>query len=298
MKALEGKIALVTGASRGVGKGVALALGEQGATVYITGRTATRGSCKDLWMGEALPGSLEETAEAVSKRGGLGIPVGCDHRDDEQVRQVFERIRKEQGKLDILVNNAFMSHESIAHDKCFWEVPIATWDNQQTVGLRSAYVASVHGAQMMVPARQGLIINISSPVAAGYIYQAAYGVVKAALDRLSGDMAYELKPFGVAAVSLWPGPIGTEKTKIITAKMELSTHKIKEESPLHVGRAVAALAADPKVMDKTGQVLITAELGEEYGFTEEDGSRPLNPRHMLWGPPPPAVYKMPKAPKP
>ncbi|MDY0012582.1 MAG: SDR family NAD(P)-dependent oxidoreductase [Rhodocyclaceae bacterium] len=294
MKALEGKIALVTGASRGVGKGVALALGEAGATVYITGRTATRDSQGGIWMGEMLPGSLEETAEEVTKRGGTGIPVGCDHRDDEQVRRVFERIRNEQGKLDILVNNAFMSHESIAEDKCFWEVPIATWDNQQTVGLRSAYVASVYAAQMMVPVGHGLIVNISSPVAAGYIYQAAYGVVKAGLDRLSGDMAYELKPYGIASVSLWPGPIGTEKTKIIVSKMALSTHESKEESPFHVGLAVAALAADAKVMEKTGSVLITAELGEEYGFTEEDGSRPINPRQMLWGPPPPAVYKIPK----
>lgn len=290
MKTLKDKVALVTGASRGVGKGIALALGEAGATVYITGRTARRGD-KGRWMSEALPGNLEETAEEVTRLGGKGIALGCDHRDDEQVRKVFQRIRDEHGKLDILVNNAFMSHESIAEDKCFWETPIEAWDNQQMVGLRSAYVASVYAAQIMVPAKHGLIVNISSPVAGGYVLATAYGVIKAALDRLSGDMAHELRPRGVASVSLWPGPIATEKAKLMAGRGGMPLHKGKDETPFHVGRAVAALAADPKIMEKSGRVLITAELGQEYGFTDIDGSRPVNVRDMLWPPPPPAIYR-------
>jgi dehydrogenase/reductase SDR family protein 1 len=294
MKKLEGKVALVTGGSRGIGKGIALALGEAGATVYLTGRSSQGGN-QTVWMGETLPGSIEETAAEVTRLGGKGIAVGCDHRDDEQVRQVFQRIQAEQGTLDILVNNAFLSHESIPQDKCFWEVPLAAWDNQQSVGLRSSYVASVYAAQMMVPKEKGMIINISSPVAAGYILSTPYGVVKAALDRLSSDMAHELRPYGIASVSIWPGAIDTEKTRIIAAKGSLnSLHKAKNETPMHVGRAVAALAADPNIMTKSGQVLITAELGQEYGFTDVDGSVPMNPRDALWPPPAPPVYLAPK----
>lgn len=294
MESLKGKIALVTGASRGVGKGVALALGDAGATVYITGRTATAKDSKTV-MGEIVPGTLEETAAEVTRRGGQGIAVGCDHRDDEQVRQVFERIKDEQGTLDVLVNNAYLWHESILGDPYFWEAPLELWDNQATVGLRSAYVASWHAARIMVPKRRGLIATISSPVAAGYILAAAYGVTKAALDRLAADMAHELRAFNVASVTLWPGAIGTEKGKVIASKRNLPLHEGKDESPVHVGRAVAALAADPNVMAKSGQVLITAELGQEYGFTDVDGSLPLNPRDFLWPPPPPPTYKTPKA---
>lgn len=290
MKPLERKVALVTGASRGVGKGIAQALGEAGATVYLTGRTATRMNRAE-WMGEALPGNLEETADEVARLGGKGVALCCDHRNDEQVRTVFQRIRDEQGTLDVLVNNAFLSHESTAEDKCFWEVPLEAWDNQQMVGLRSAYVASVYAAQIMVPSKRGLIVNISSPAAGGYILATAYGVIKAALDRLSSDMAHELRPHNVASVSLWPGPIGTEKARIITSKGKTALHKGKDETPLHVGRAVAALATDANVMAKSGRVLITAELGQEYGFTDVDGSRPANPRDILWPPPPTPVYR-------
>jgi len=292
-KNLAGRIALVTGASRGVGKGVALALGVAGATVYVTGRTATPSDRTEL-MGEIVPGCLEETAAEVTRLGGQGIAVSCDHRDDEQVRQVFERLRAEQGTLDILVNNAYQWHESVPQDKYFWEVPLDVWDNQQRVGLRSAYVASVHAARIMVPKRRGLIANISSPVAGGYVLSTAYGVIKAALDRLSCDMAHELRAYQVACVSIWPGPIDTEKGQIIASKGNLPLHRGKDETPMHVGRAVAALAGDPNVMAKSGQVLITAELGQEYGFTDVDGSRPLNPRDILWPPPAPPVYLAPK----
>jgi dehydrogenase/reductase SDR family protein 1 len=293
MKTLEGKVALVTGGSRGVGKGVALALGSAGATVYITGRAATA-ETPTTALGVALPGSVAETAEEVTRRGGKGIAMGCDHRDDAQVRAVFDAITEREGRLDLLVNNAYQWHESIPEDRCFWDTPLEAWDNQQMVGLRSHYVAAVYAAQMMVPAKRGLIVNISSPVAGGYVLGVAYGVIKAALDRMSADMAHELRPHNVGSLSLWPGPIGTEKGRVIAEKKNLPLHSGTDESPEHVGRAVAALAADPKVMEKSGQVLITADLGQEYGFTDIDGKTPLNPRDILWPPPPPPVYKGPK----
>lgn len=263
---LKDRIAVVTGASRGVGKGVALGLGEAGATVYVTGRSVTPGR---------LPGTIDETATQVTALGGKGIAVRCDHAVDADVEALFERVRAEQGRIDILVNNVFAIPEGRLSGN-FWELPIEQWDTMHTVGLRSHFVASVHAARMMVPARRGLIAHISSFGAKLYAISVAYGVGKAGVDRMARDMARELRPAGVVAVSLWPGIVKTER--LLLAPEPRPFDLSQGESPQLTGRAVAALAADPRAMDKTGQALVVAELAADYGFTDIDGSQPVSLR--------------------
>lgn len=261
MGALQGKVAVVTGASRGIGKGIAMALGDAGATVYVTGRTTAAGQAK-------LPGTIGETAEAVTKRGGRGIAVACDHSDDTQIKRLFERVADEQqGQLDVLVNNVYKIPDPPAWGGGFWEHPVSIWDDQVGIGLRAHYVASVYGAPMMVRARRGLIANISSPAGGMYIFSASYGVGKAGVDRLAKDMAHELKPHNVAAVSLWPGAVKTEF--VIEAAKSGNMDLTNAESPLFTGKAVTALASDPNVMEKSGRVWIVADLAREYGFKDE-----------------------------
>ena len=261
MTSLKGKVAVVTGSSRGIGKGIALALGDAGATVYVTARTVTPGSAP-------LPGSIGETADEVSRRGGKGIAVQCDHGDDAQIKRLFERVADEQrGQLDILVNNVYKIPDPPAWGGGFWEHPVSIWDDQVGIGLRSHYVASVYGAPMMENARSGLIVNISSGGGAQYIYSASYGVGKAGLDRLAKDMAHELKPYNVAAISLWPGAVKTEFVMKFAAGGNIDHSQA--ESPIFTGRAVVALAGDPQVMTKSGQVCVVAALAKEYGFRDE-----------------------------
>lgn len=272
MSSLRGKVALVTGASRGVGKGIAQALGAAGATVYITGRTQDAASAT-----VPLPGTIHETAAAVTAAGGIGIAVACDHRDDDQVRATFERIRAEQGRLDLLVNNAWAGYQAKQSTKGsgfktpFWKMPPTFWDTMHTVGVRSHYVASVHGAAIMVPQQAGLIIHISAPAGRGYSENVAYGVSKAAVDRMAADMAHELRPHNVAVIALCPFMVATE---MLMAHRKSQSLQPWMESPQFVGRAVVALAADPAVMVKTGQVCETRALAAEYGFTDVDGHQP------------------------
>jgi len=272
---LRGKVALVTGATRGIGKGAALGLAECGATVYITGRTAEKGVLVD-----GLGGSLQETAEEASMSGGECIPVVCDHAVDEQTDAVFDRIEAEQGKLDLLVNNVWAGYQymleptdsgmAFTWEKPFWEQPRWRWDAMFQSGVRAHYVCSQRAARMMTSARCGLIVSISFWAAQTYIANVAYGVAKAATDKMTSDMAIELKPHGVAAVSLYPGLVRTEGVMRAAEQFDL-THS---ESPRFIGRAAAALAADEHVLQKTGRVLIAAELGLEYGFTDIDGKQP------------------------
>ena len=198
---LRGAVAIVTGASRGVGKGVALGLGEAGATVYVTGRTVTPG---------ALPGTIAETAAQVTALGGRGVAVRCDHAVDAEVEALFARVDADEGRLDVLVNNAFAIPDGQLAGR-FWELPIAHWDTMHTVGLRSHYVAAVLAARRMVAAGRGLIANISSFGAKVYAVNVAYGVGKAGVDCMTRDMGRELAPHGVAVVSLWPGIVRTER---------------------------------------------------------------------------------------
>lgn len=254
MQTLQERVALVTGASRGVGKGIALELIEAGAVVYITGR-----SVEDMQYIE-----------------GKGIALECDHRDDEQVQSGFRQLANEQGRLDILVNNVWGGYENMIEDgeftwpRPFWQQPLWRWDAMFQAGVRAHYAASQLAAQMMVARQSGLIVNISFWAAQKYLGNVAYGVSKAATDKMTADMAHELREHNVAVVSLYPGLVRTEKVMQAAAWLDLSN----SESPQFIGRAVAALAADPNVMGRTGKVLVAARLAQEYGFTDIDGKTP------------------------
>jgi len=269
VKNLSGKVAVVTGASRGIGKGVALELGAAGATVYLTGRTVKEGS-------SPFPGTIGATAEEVGELGGQGIAVQCDHADDEQIIALFERVRREQGRIDILVNNVFTppSGSSILQGGGFWEYPISIWDELIHVGCRSHYVSSHEAVPAMIEQKEGLIVNISSFAGAAYAFNLAYGVGKAAVDRMARDMAFELREHNVTCVSLWPGWVRTEYL-IQRAKEGKVPFSIENgESPRFTGRAVVALATDPERFQRSGQKFVVADLGREYGFTDIDGRQP------------------------
>ncbi len=272
MGALTGKVAVVTGASRGIGRGIALVLAEQGATVYVTGRTVDPGTYY-------LPGTVGETAAECTERGresgGSGVAVACDHGDDAQVAALFERVKAEPGRLDILVNNAFTLSDDLLEPKGFWEKPLSNlemWD----VGVRSNYVAAWHAAQIMVPQKSGLIVAISGFAAVTYTYGVIFGTSKSAVDRMARDMAIELEPHGVASLTLWQGLTLTEKARYNLAnmgdKMTTSITSMTGSTVEHPGRVVAALTADPAIMGKSGGEFVTTELAMEYGITDIDGS--------------------------
>jgi NAD(P)-dependent dehydrogenase (short-subunit alcohol dehydrogenase family) len=269
MKPLAGRIALVTGGSRGIGKGCALELAAAGATVYVTGRTVREG-------GAPLAGSLERTVREAGELGGPAIPLACDHADDEQVRRVFEQIEREQGRLDLLVNNVY-SAPLFDDGAPFWETPLACYDQVNDVGTRSAYVATWFAAQQMTRRRAGAIVNVSSSGAVHFFHHVAYGMGKAALDKLTRDAGHQLREHGVAVVSVWP----------YFARTEMVLQRVAEGMPLPLdgaesqrftGRAVVALASDEKLMEKSGKRYTARELAEEYGFRDVDGSLPHGPR--------------------
>ena len=261
MGALTGKVAVVTGASRGVGRGVAEGLGEAGATVYITGRSESH---------EQPPAerTIQATAARVDELGGKGIPVKLDHNDDAAVEALFKRVAEEQGRLDVLVNNVYKIPNPPAWGGGFWEHPLSVWDDQCGVGLRGYYAASVFGAPLMVAQRSGLIVNISSSGAGGYTFSASYGVCKSGVDRMARDFAVELKDYEVAALSLWPAAVSTEFIQDAVADGAVDFDLEAAESPHFVGRCIATLAADPQIMTKSGGVYKVAELAAEYGFTD------------------------------
>lgn len=272
MGALTGKVAVVTGASRGIGRGIALVLAEQGATVYVTGRTVNPG---DYY----LPGTVGETAAECTQRGqvegGKGIAVACDHGDDQAVAALFRQVADEQGRLDILVNNAFSLSDDLLEAKGFWEKPLSNlemWD----VGVKSNYVAAWHAAQIMVPQKSGLIVAISGFAAVTYTYGVIFGTSKSAVDRMSRDMAIELEPHNVASLAIWQGLTLTEKAKHNLAamgdKMTKSITSMTGSTVEHPGRVVAALASDPDIMKRSGGEFITTELAQEYGLTDVDGT--------------------------
>lgn len=275
MVELNGQVALVTGASRGIGKGIALALAAAGATVYITGRSTEPGELVD-----GLGGTVFETAKAVETAGGRCVPLPCDHRDDEQVDAVFARLLEETGRLDILVNNVWGGYQHMVEQKGdewvfswedpFWEQPRWRWDAMFAAGVRAHFVSSQLAAAQMVQQRQGLIVTISFWAGQKYLANVPYGVAKAADDRMVADMAQELKPYNVAAISLYPGLVRTEAVMRAAEHFDLTN----SESPQFSGRAIYALAADPDVIAKSGQVLVAAALAKEYGFTDIDGKTP------------------------
>lgn len=285
MGSLTGKVAVVTGASRGIGKGIALALAEQGATVYVTGRTVTPGSYP-------LPGTVGETAAECDSRGGKGIAVQVDHGNDEQVAALFEQVASEQGRLDILVNNAFALPEDLTDPKPFWEKPLSNWQ-MVDVGVRSNFVAAWYAARIMAPQKSGLIVAVSGYTGVTYTYGVIFGTSKSAVDRMSRDMAIELKPHGVASISIWQGLTMTERAhrnlaNIPGLKEGTATRPKDGCSPEFPGRVIVALANDPDVMRHSGATFITAELAEQYGVTDIDGkvipSLRAERGAPIWGP--------------
>lgn len=288
----ESKVALVTGASRGAGAGIARGLGELGYTVYVTGRSVT-GSAAKGWDGSALPGTIGETAAIITERGGKGIAVACDHADDAQVAKVFEQIADEQGRLDILVNNAAYMHPQLIEKKPFWEKELAA-QYILDVGLRSSYVSSWHAARMMVPQGSGLIAFTSSFGASCYMHGPAYGAQKAGIDKLAHDMEHDLRGTGVAAVSIWLGPQITERALI--AK-EVNPEQYEgfmsvAENPEFTGHILDAIRKASNLDDLSGQTLIGAEIAKDLGVTDRGNERPSY-RDMLGHPRtknPAAVY--------
>jgi dehydrogenase/reductase SDR family member 1 len=263
---LKSCVCVVTGATRGVGKGIALGLGEAGATVIVTGRTTERGSA------HPLGGSVEEVARMVERAGGKAEPLVMDAGNDDDVQRLFAHVDRAYGALDLLVNNAFAIPSDLKFGAKFWEVPIAEWDTFHRVGLRNHYVHAVHAAQRMVQAKRGLIVNVSSPGAQHYAVSVAYGAGKAALDRMSRDMAIELKKHTVFAVSLWPGVVRTERLAAMGDANPWAGEKT--ESALFSGRAVAALltasrTAPDAFREKTGKALSVADLAKEFNFADE-----------------------------
>ena len=267
---LRGRVAVVTGSSRGAGAAIAAVLGEAGATVYVTGRsTLARPSP------EGVSGTVEESAEAVSARGGTGIALAVDHTDAEQVEALFERVRKEHGRLDLLVNNAWGGYEG--HDYAtftapFWEQPLERWDGMFEHGLRPAFLALRFAAPLMIARQSGLVVNTIAWAFGGYLGNLYYDTAKAAMARMAFAAAEELRPHNVAAVALALGFMRTERVMAAHAAQPFPLDGT--ESPEYDGRAVAALAADPEIMAKTGSIIATGDLAREYGFTDVDGTQP------------------------
>ena len=268
---MAGKVAIVTGASRGIGRGIAVGLGEAGWTVYVTARTVRVGESE-------RPGSITKTAEQVTRAGGRGIPVRADHSVDSETQAVFRRVAEEQDGLDLLVNNATSYSTDLGprEDAMFWDLPVEDWDQMHTVGLRSHYVASAYAARMMIPRRNGLIVNISSVGAIRYTGNVSYNVVKAAVDMLTLSTAEELRTHNVAVVSFWPR---LTRTEALIAHPEQFADPSRAWSAEFNGRCVAALANDPRLIEKSGKALDLAEVAIEYGLADSDGRVPeIRPR--------------------
>jgi NAD(P)-dependent dehydrogenase (short-subunit alcohol dehydrogenase family) len=269
-------VAVVTGASRGAGRGIALALGSHGCTVYVTGRSEKEGDA-------SVSGTIYASAEAVTKAGGKGIPVRVDHADDAQVATLFEQVEHEQGRLDILVNNACAIHDLLPAPGNFWEKPLAIGD-MINVGARSGFAASWYAAPTMVRQGRGLIVFTSAPGAVHYCLGPAYGAHKASVDKMAADMAVDFKDAGVdvAAVSIWMGSLATERLlNMMAAAPEHFKHlEGMLETPEFTGHVIWALYNDPQLMKLSGQTVIGAEMGVRYGVTDVGGKYPPSVREL------------------
>ena len=261
-------VAVVTGASRGAGRGIAVALGTHGCTVYVTGRSAQAGD-------SPLSGTIHETAAAVTAAGGKGIAVRVDHADDAQVKALFDQVQRDQGRLDILINNACLIHDDVMSPLNFWEKPLEVVD-MLDVGLRSSYVASYYAAPLLIARQRGLVIFTSASGAVHYVFGPAYGAHKAGMDKFAADMAVDFKPFGVASLSVWMGPLLTERLKLLIASepKKYGTLADTAETPEFTGHIVWALYNDPELMRMSGQTVIGAEMAVKYGIKDTNGRQP------------------------
>lgn len=276
---MQGKVCLVTGASRGVGKGIALALGAQGATVYVTGRSL------EAATEAALGGTLRDTAAAITARGGQGIAIACDHADDAAIAAVIEEIGREQGRLDVLVNNAIALPAGLTEVAPFWQKSLDELSLLE-VGLRSGYVASWHAAPLLIES-QGLIAFTSSFGGSCYMHGPAYGAGKAGTDKMAHDMAHDFRPHGVTVVSLWLGLVKTERTEqVCGAEPDKygAAYKVAE-SPEFPGRVIAALYNDAQRQARSGTIQVVAELARELGVSDLAGRQPPSYRKALGNPP-------------
>jgi NAD(P)-dependent dehydrogenase (short-subunit alcohol dehydrogenase family) len=308
MQRLTGKVAVVTGASRSAGRGIAFVLGQAGVTVYVTGRSM-RGALSrplDDELRQHDP-TIERTAEMVTEQGGLGIPIQCDHSVDKQVEALFARIQREQGRLDILVNNAWGGYEDTEIDSSFtapvWEQPLWRWEKMFTAGVRAHYVSTHFAAPLMLSQRQGLIITTSFYDRGKFLNSVLYDLAKTAKNRLAYSLALELRPYNIASVALVPGTMRNEGMLYpeqlrneYQAVPSVDTsywgpedgprlpgtdnYLWRTESTQYIGRAVIALATDPDLMKKSGTVLLVGDLAKEYGFTDIDG-RQVPPYQLL-----------------
>lgn len=278
MQPLAGKVAVVAGATRGAGRGIATMLGEAGATVYCTGRSV-RG---DLASGPRRPETIEETAEQVTALGGQGIAVRVDHSIPTEVEALFARVRAEQGRLDILVNDIWGGDELTAWGPRFWELPLESGFAMLRRGIDTHIITAHYGAPLLVAQGHGLLVEITDGDSPGYRGSFFYDLVKSTVIRMAYAMSEELRPHGVTALAVTPGFLRSEAMLdhfgVTEATWREGTkvdpHFIASETPCFVGRAVAALAADPNVAAKAGGVYGSWTLSDEYGFTDLDGSRP------------------------
>lgn len=281
---LKDCVAVVTGASRGAGRGIAQELGAAGATVYVTGRSTreqpagTYGQLMALSGLDTLPGSIDETAEEVTRMGGRGIAVRCDHTREKEVAALFARVEREAGRVDLLVNNAWGGHETFngVFEAPFWEHPLSNWDSMLDRGVRNHLLASRFAAPMMVRRRRGLIVTTTFWDRDRYLRgNLFYDLAKASMMRLAFGMAQELRPHGVASLAVSPGWMRTEFVLAGHKTDEAHWHEqpalARTESPRYLGRAVVALARDAGVLDKSGSVHRVADLAREHGFTDVDG---------------------------
>jgi NAD(P)-dependent dehydrogenase (short-subunit alcohol dehydrogenase family) len=272
MKPLEGTIAITAGASRGAGRGIARALGDAGATVYVAARTSRKGPPP----GDNAAGSVEDTADEVTARGGRGIPVAADLSDEAQAAALFQRVEREHGRLDLLASSVWYGNVISAWGKPFWDLPQDLWRSMQ-ITVDAHWQLGRHAARLMSQARRGLIVFVTDlPLdPAEYHGQVMWDVGHHSIDRLMVGMSHELKKRNVAVVGMNPGFMRTER---VVAHMRAASEKERRqfrfdlsESVEFIGRAIAALAADPNALRKTGQFLYAADLAKEYGFTDIDG---------------------------
>jgi NAD(P)-dependent dehydrogenase (short-subunit alcohol dehydrogenase family) len=262
-------IAVVTGASRGAGRAIALELGAAGATVYVTGRSTGDG-----------PGTIDETAALVAAQGGTGIAVRCDHTDDAQVDALFAQVAQEQGRLDVLVNNVWGGYEG--YDETFvapfWEQPLWRWEGMFTAGVRAHFLATRHAVPLLLQAQRGVVVLTTAWDRDLFLGSVVYDTAKAAVNRLAFGMAHDLRPHGIAVLALAPGFMRTEAVLAAFDASEDTWQQVpgleRTESPHYVGRAIVALAGDPAVLAKTGHLFAVGALAQEYGFTDVDGRQP------------------------